>query len=290
MFLLEGGPAGFPRLCWGSNPMTSTPTLRRARRLAVTIGAMLVVAGMAPVAEAASIERNAAASAFVGAANCRGGLPSPQCLAQPYDTSANLAFSGGLAAPAVAKDQIDCCSDIHQDDFANDGEYGNGASWLAGAGSSWIKVDLGSSAIINDVRIGRDRLGNFDDRDQGRFRILVSDTDDYAPGNDVNDGIEYTLVFDSADYGYDGSVNGAETIRANLDQARGRYVKIEITTNGGAIDEIEVGGSRVFPATTRDECKQGGWMGLTDTDGVSFRNQGDCVSFVATGGRNTAAG
>jgi hypothetical protein len=36
--------------------------------------------------------------------------------------------------------------------------------------------------------------------------------------------------------------------------------------------------------TTKEECKNGGWH----THGV-FRNQGDCVSFVATGGKNPPA-
>ena len=33
--------------------------------------------------------------------------------------------------------------------------------------------------------------------------------------------------------------------------------------------------------TDKDQCKQGGWQ----TFGI-FKNQGDCVSFVATGGKN----
>ncbi|MDR0359310.1 MAG: ubiquitin family protein [bacterium] len=37
--------------------------------------------------------------------------------------------------------------------------------------------------------------------------------------------------------------------------------------------------------TSRDQCKNGGWMSF----GV-FRNQGDCVSFVSTGGRNAPSG
>jgi hypothetical protein len=37
--------------------------------------------------------------------------------------------------------------------------------------------------------------------------------------------------------------------------------------------------------TAKDQCKNGGWQ----TFGV-FRNQGDCVSFVATGGKNPPAG
>jgi hypothetical protein len=39
-----------------------------------------------------------------------------------------------------------------------------------------------------------------------------------------------------------------------------------------------------FP-TSKDECKNGGWQ----TYGI-FKNQGDCVSFVATGGKNSPAG
>ena len=42
--------------------------------------------------------------------------------------------------------------------------------------------------------------------------------------------------------------------------------------------------------TTADQCKHGGWQGLTDTNGTLFKNQGDCVSFVATQGTNLAAG
>jgi len=37
--------------------------------------------------------------------------------------------------------------------------------------------------------------------------------------------------------------------------------------------------------TDKDQCKDGGWQ----TFGV-FKNQGDCVSFVATGGANAASG
>ena len=37
--------------------------------------------------------------------------------------------------------------------------------------------------------------------------------------------------------------------------------------------------------TSKDQCKNGGWRNY----GV-FKNQGDCVSFVATGGKNPPAG
>ena len=43
-------------------------------------------------------------------------------------------------------------------------------------------------------------------------------------------------------------------------------------------------------ASSKDECKNGGWMDLVDDQGNSFKNQGDCVSYVATGGKNLGAG
>lgn len=42
--------------------------------------------------------------------------------------------------------------------------------------------------------------------------------------------------------------------------------------------------------TSKDECKNGGWMNLTDDEGNSFKNQGDCVSYVASGGKNKGNG
>jgi hypothetical protein len=38
---------------------------------------------------------------------------------------------------------------------------------------------------------------------------------------------------------------------------------------------------RIATVSTRD-CKKGGWASLPN----GFKNQGDCVSFIATGGRN----
>ena len=39
-----------------------------------------------------------------------------------------------------------------------------------------------------------------------------------------------------------------------------------------------------LPKTT-EECRNGGWRNYP-----AFKNQGDCVSFVATGGKNPPAG
>lgn len=47
--------------------------------------------------------------------------------------------------------------------------------------------------------------------------------------------------------------------------------------------------SRVV-VTSKDQCKDNGWKNVTDANGHTFKNQGDCVSFVATHGKNKASG
>lgn len=42
--------------------------------------------------------------------------------------------------------------------------------------------------------------------------------------------------------------------------------------------------------TSKEQCMKGGWQTLADSAGHSFKNQGDCVSYVATQGKNAAAG
>jgi hypothetical protein len=58
------------------------------------------------------------------------------------------------------------------------------------------------------------------------------------------------------------------------------------------IDNISVNNQVIGGPNTpasKDACKNDGWKTLTDSNGNSFKNQGDCVSFVATGGKNTAS-
>jgi hypothetical protein len=55
------------------------------------------------------------------------------------------------------------------------------------------------------------------------------------------------------------------------------------TPNPGQGDADNDGaGDACDPPTTQAECKNGGWMNY----GTTFKNQGDCVSFVKTGGKN----
>jgi hypothetical protein len=122
----------------------------------------------------------------------------------------------------------------------NDGLYGAGASWISNSAYSWIKIDLGKPTTINTITFGRDRLGNFNDRDPGQFVIAVALSDNiYADGNSTNDLFEYKPVYDSKKAGYDGEVAGSETIEANFIPVEARYVKITFQNAGTAIDEVE---------------------------------------------------
>jgi hypothetical protein len=59
-----------------------------------------------------------------------------------------------------------------------------------------------------------------------------------------------------------------------------------VFAGGGPVTsgDIVVVDAPPFPVS-KDQCKNGGWR----TFGV-FKNQGDCVNFVATGGKNPPAG
>lgn len=59
------------------------------------------------------------------------------------------------------------------------------------------------------------------------------------------------------------------------------------------IDNISVNNSVVGNATyppSKEACKNGGWQNLMGTNGQSFKNQGDCVSYKATKGKNLPSG
>jgi len=61
------------------------------------------------------------------------------------------------------------------------------------------------------------------------------------------------------------------------------------STTGGAFGPAIDGVTVTESAATADQCKKDGWKTMVDSLGNPFKNQGDCVSFFATGGKNLAA-
>ena len=94
---------------------------------------------------------------------------------------------------------------------------------------------------------------------------------------------------ESADYGFAGasptSFSGSLQPGSNTLQ----FVVNNCAVSATAVDFTATATYTLFP-TDKDQCKDGGWQDYTDTNGTPFKNQGDCVSFVATDGRNLASG
>jgi hypothetical protein len=136
------------------------------------------------------------------------------------------------------------CPYHHQLEFANDGYYGNGSSWISNSTYSWLKIDLGRVVLTDSIRIGRDRNGYWNDREPGQFTVAVALAENaYANGDDSNDANEYVEVFDSADFGFSGIINGPETVQASFPPVPARFIKLTVQNAGAAIDEVEVLGS-----------------------------------------------
>jgi hypothetical protein len=71
---------------------------------------------------------------------------------------------------------------------------------------------------------------------------------------------------------------------------------IQLVTDGGwavggtqtvLVDNVMINSTTYTfdPSPTKESCKKGGWQSFTSSPGP-FKNQGDCVSFFASGGKN----
>ncbi|MGE0609400.1 MAG: PSD1 and planctomycete cytochrome C domain-containing protein [Pirellulales bacterium] len=90
------------------------------------------------------------------------------------DDAANVALAS-LGAKATASGTLPG-HDIHQLEHLNDGQYGNGRSWISNvAGSGWVTIELAEPAVIERILWGRDRQGKFLDRLPTRYTIEVAD-------------------------------------------------------------------------------------------------------------------
>ena len=83
------------------------------------------------------------------------------------------------------------------------------------------------------------------------------------------------------------SYSGDCTFAGNTCQATANYAGNGNFLSSSASTNIVI----KYPvATSTGQCKNGGWHFVTDDLGNLFKNQGDCVSYVATKGKNKGAG
>ena len=97
-------------------------------------------------------------------------------------------------------------------------------------------------------------------------------------------------------YSYDVTALGNDLTNMNWTSASYTFLATSATTTlsfvsttdgvfGPAIDNVVVSES----VPVKDDCKNGGWQSMIDNAGNTFKNQGDCVSYFATKGKNLGA-
>ncbi len=93
----------------------------------------------------------------------------------PLAPSQNLALASTGTVPTASGNYGDGKSGPHQLKHINDGQYGNGKSWISNQhGGGWVQLELPQVEIVDRIVWGRDRLEKFKDRLPVRYEITVS--------------------------------------------------------------------------------------------------------------------
>jgi hypothetical protein len=176
---------------------------------------------------------------------------------QAFDTTGNLAYVGNSGSVAVASSVLSGYDPFHDETHINDGRYGNGSSWIGNTSNSWLKIDLGVAASIDEIIFGRTRIQTgdqcCDDRVAGSFSIEGALTDDiFGNGNTNNDASEYFSIVGLTAVSYNplGESVKVDFTAGTPQSVTARFLKLTFLNNGTAIDEVEVFGNSVpAPAT-----------------------------------------
>jgi hypothetical protein len=96
-------------------------------------------------------------------------------------------------------------------------------------------------------------------------------------------------VGEGEDYGFGGAPATEFSSALNAGANTLSFVVNNCKASATGVDFTATASFTLYPMST-DDCKDDGWENLTDRNGTSFNNQGDCVSYVATDGSNLAAG
>jgi hypothetical protein len=80
---------------------------------------------------------------------------------------------------------------------------------------------------------------------------------------------------------------GATVVTCTASDGTGQSASASFTVTVRDVDLDDDGVRDTAPPSSKDQCKSDGWKAFNNP---TFKNQGDCVSYVATGGKNPAKG
>jgi len=88
----------------------------------------------------------------------------------------------------------------------NDGEYGNGRSWISNEpGAGWVEIELPNAQTIDRIEWGRDREGKYTDRLATQYKIEAAiEPGDWKPIASSNDRLPYSPGASLASLSLDG--------------------------------------------------------------------------------------
>ncbi len=148
----------------------------------------------------------------------------------------------------------------------------NGLAFNATFDLSGLNVTLPDDIIIG-IAFNTQSYGEAPMVDSGPYNSLnvaVPDNQSVAVGSDNDvDGV----FWNTSTGAYYSNPGPAGVFRQDTNWAPNGTIALQVTAS-----EPLVG-----PPTSKDDCKNGGWQSFNNP---SFKNQGDCVSYVATGGRH----
>jgi hypothetical protein len=102
----------------------------------------------------------------------------------------NVALASAGAKPTSSGNLV--TAGVHELEHVNDGQYGNGRSWMAAArNDSWVMLEFTEPVTVHEIVWSRDRTGTFKDRLPTAYRIEVS--------AGIGDDGAWVLVADSTD-------------------------------------------------------------------------------------------
>lgn len=115
--------------------------------------------------------------------------------------------------------------------------------------------------------------GDMSTQDPGAYCFVYNPTEDVGE-TDIRLATNFTLTATELDQDGDGVADDADNCIAVANPGQ------EDTDNDGVGDACEEDEEEDGTPSSKLDCKNDGWMSLNTKDGVEFKNQGQCVSYV----------